>query len=151
MRGRRYHELLYKKLLIDIGFSQGTSYKPLMDVFWDVSGCGLMEIGQDFYPYVMVEWKLEEGKEIILYELKGCMGIARLFYVQFGGNAHQSAFKKYQPNWILRYGVGRKPKVKGHDMVGGILSRFTLKHWDVREIFIWNIGPIGIMEDKIVD
>jgi hypothetical protein len=63
-----------------------------------VSGCGLMEIGQDFYPYAMVEWKLEEGKEIILYELKGCMGIARLFYVQFGGNAHQSAFKKYQPN-----------------------------------------------------
>jgi hypothetical protein len=33
----------------------------------------------------------------------------------------------------------------------GILSRFTLKHWDVRGIFIWNIGPIGIMEDKIID
>ena len=81
-------------MIIDIGFSQGTSYKSLMDVFWDVSGCGLMEIGQDFYPYAMVESKLEEGKEIILYERKGCMGISRLFYVQVGGNSHQSSLKK---------------------------------------------------------
>ena len=63
-----------------------------------MSDYGLMENFQDFYPYAMVEWKLEEGNEIILCELKVCMGISRLFYVQFGGNAHQSAFKKYQPN-----------------------------------------------------
>jgi hypothetical protein len=75
-----------------------------------VSGSGLTKIGQDFYPYVMVDWKLEEGEENLGYGLKGSMGITRLVYVPFGANTHQSALKQSQPNQILSYGIGGTPR-----------------------------------------
>jgi hypothetical protein len=108
-----------------------------------------MKIGQDLYPYIMVD-ELKKVRKAFDMDSK-VVWYFRLVYVPFGGNTHQSALKKSQPNRILHYGVGRTPKVEGHDMVGGILSKFTLKLWDVGGNLIWHIGPIGIMIDRIID
>jgi hypothetical protein len=79
------------------------------------------------------------------------MCIVELLYVPFGSNTHKSALKRSQLNIVFHYGVGGTLKLEGYDMVGCILSKFSLKFRDIKWNIIWHKGIIGIMMDNIIN